>query len=216
MKKLNKYNKWYWPILMIFILAGLFYNPAIGLFALICMISPIIVGISKGRMWCGRFCPRGSFLDQILSKVGNPNRKIPKLFKNPLTRWVIFILLMSYMGYNVYLTGGNIFGIGRVLFKMVLITTIAGIVLGYFYNVRSWCKICPMGSLAMIVSKKNEYLVQVNPDICKNCGICSKNCNFEIPVNSFKISGQVEDPDCLKCSTCVSSCPVGALKLDQS
>ncbi|GAW91692.1 4Fe-4S binding protein [Calderihabitans maritimus] len=212
--KRNSFNKWYWPILLLFILGGLFYHPAIGLLALVCMIAPVITAPVKGRMWCGRFCPRGSFFDQVLTRIGPKNRRIPQLLQRPEVRWTVFTGLMAFMSYNMYLTGGNIFGIGKVLFKMVLITTGAGIVLGVFFSPRSWCKICPMGSLAMLLSKGSKLSVRLS-STCRSCGVCAKKCPFGIPVHSFKTSGVVDHPDCLKCGICVSSCPVGALKLEK-
>lgn len=52
-----------------FLILGLI-NPAFGLLAVICMISPVATGFFKGRIWCGRYCPRGSFYDQVLARVG--------------------------------------------------------------------------------------------------------------------------------------------------
>lgn len=213
--KRNNFNKYYWPIILLFILGGLFYNPAIGLLAIICMVAPIVTAIFKGRMWCGRFCPRGSFFDQILTRIGAKNRKIPDFLKKPLVRWSVFVVLMGYMSYNMYLTEGNILAIGKVLFNMVLVTTGIGIILGYFYSPRSWCKICPMGTLAMLTSRGIKKPVQVS-SACKSCGVCAKKCPFEITVNSYKNTGEVEDPDCLKCGICVSSCPVNALQLEEN
>ncbi len=52
---------------------------------------------------------------------------------------------------------------------------------------------------------------QINPQICKGCGICKRNC----PVNA--ISGEVKQPHyinkevCIKCGTCVDKCPFKAI-----
>ncbi|WP_083768468.1 4Fe-4S binding protein [Thermosediminibacter oceani] len=45
------------------------------------MIPPVLTAFFKGRMWCGRFCPRGSFFDHVLARLGDRNRRIPQLVK---------------------------------------------------------------------------------------------------------------------------------------
>ncbi len=53
--------------------------------------------------------------------------------------------------------------------------------------------------------------IQIDPEKCKGCGICKKNC----PVNA--IAGEVKQPHkidediCIKCGTCVSKCPFKAI-----
>lgn len=32
----------------------------------ICMLAPVLLAPFKGRYWCGNFCPRGSFYDNVI------------------------------------------------------------------------------------------------------------------------------------------------------
>jgi len=64
---------------------------------------------------------------------------------------------------------------------------------------------CPAGECKALAN------VQINPELCKGCGICKRQC----PVNA--ISGEVKEPHkinpeiCIKCGACVDKCPFKAI-----
>ena len=65
---------------------------------------------------------------------------------------------------------------------------------------------CPAGECKALAN------IEINPELCKGCGICKRQC----PVNA--ISGEVKQPHkidpevCIKCGACVSKCPFKAIK----
>lgn len=66
-------------------------------------------------------------------------------------------------------------------------------------------KRCPAGQCKKLVD------IKIDPEKCKGCGICSKNC----PVNA--ISGELKSPFeinpeiCIKCRACTTKCPFKAI-----
>jgi len=64
---------------------------------------------------------------------------------------------------------------------------------------------CPAGECKALAN------IEINPELCKGCGICKRQC----PVNA--ISGEVKqahkiDPSiCIKCGACVDKCPFKAI-----
>ena len=210
----NIIHQWSWVFLLAFCLIGIFY-PVIGTIALVCMLAPVVVAFFRGRMWCGNFCPRGSFNDIILAKF-SAKGKMPSFLSTTLFRVFFLIVLMSAFSIQLVLAWGNSVAIGWVFLRMIIITTLLTLVLGLIYKPRTWCTFCPMGTMAYFVSKlpflkPRIKQIQFNKEACVNCNICSKKCPININVSSFKTEGVVSDPNCLKCGVCVAKCPKKAL-----
>ncbi len=215
MNRINKLiHRWVWILLIIFCVVGIFY-PIIGLAALVCMLAPSIVAIFNGRMWCGNFCPRGSFNDIILSKVSRKG-KVPGFLKSKWFRLLFLAIVMAAFTVQAILAWGSVISISLVFVRMIIITSIITIILGIIYNQRTWCTICPMGTMAHYVSKlqllkSKADNVNFDKNKCIDCRICSKSCPVGVDVLGYKNSGQVEDADCLKCGICVDKCPKKSL-----
>lgn len=209
-------HKWAWVLLAVYCVVGIFY-PLIGLAALICMLAPSVVAIFRGRMWCGNFCPRGSFNDVILSKI-SMKRPVPKVFKKTWFRLIFFSIVMGFFAIQMVFAWGSLLSVAYVFIRTIIITTVITVILGIAFNQRTWCMICPMGTMAHYVSKSKfakSKMKQVSfeRDKCVDCKICSKNCPIGIDVLSHKKEGKVTDVDCLKCNVCVEKCPKKSLNI---
>jgi len=151
MRSSQKTMIWLLPLIVI---GGLF-NPIIGYLVLAMMLFLLILSFFKGRYWCWNLCPRGAFLDLVLSKV-SIRRPVPKLFTKQWFRWLIFTLFMSFLMFRIVRTGGNYIALGLVFVVMCLITTVISIVIGVITKHRGWCMICPMGTLQAKIHKINH------------------------------------------------------------
>ncbi|ATW25228.1 4Fe-4S binding protein [Candidatus Formimonas warabiya] len=213
-KTKDRFHQYAWVLLIAFCSIGLIY-PAIGAVALVCMLAPVLWGFFQGRMWCGNFCPRGSFSDVILKKFSQ-KKPVPKFIKSGWFRNLFLFLLMSAFALQLVLSWGNAFATGAVFVRMIIITTMLTIVLDITFSHRTWCRICPMGNLAHYAAKtktlkSNLRQITFDADKCIGCKVCSKNCPMGIDLLSHKSQGKVLDANCLKCKVCVEKCPRNSL-----
>lgn len=139
---------WLLPLIVI---GGLFY-PLLGYLVVAMMAALLMISLFKGRYWCWNLCPRGAFLDIVMSKV-SMNKTIPKAFAKDWFRWLVFLLFMGFLIFRIIRTGGNLIAIGGVFVGMCILTTVIAIVLGFITKHRGWCAICPMGTLQEKIKK---------------------------------------------------------------
>jgi ferredoxin-type protein NapH len=209
-KKVFIFWKKYSFILLIAFVTLSLLDLRFALLAIICMLAPAVVAIFKGRYWCGNLCPRGNFYDNIISKISN-NKKVPKFLKSPGFRAFMFLFMMTMFTLGIKKNWGNPYGIGMVFYRIIVITTIVGVILSLFYNSRTWCNFCPMGTLASVISKfrKNKKVLQVSSH-CVSCKLCEKKCSLGIVPYEYK-GNALSHPDCIQCGKCVTICPKNAI-----
>lgn len=133
---------WLLPAIVV---GGLFY-PVLGYLVLAMMVILLVLSAFKGRYWCAHLCPRGAFLDIVMSRASF-KRPLPGLFIVPWFRWLVFGLLMVFLTVRLAKTGGDPVLIGAVFVGMCLLTTIIAVLIAVFTKHRGWCAICPMGTL---------------------------------------------------------------------
>ncbi len=197
-------------IFPIVLIGGWFYPP-LGFFILLCMVGAIGIAMFKGRTWCDWMCPRGSFYDVFLKRFSR-NISIPGYFKKKWFRAMIFSLLITALGIQVYIAWGNTEELGMAFLRVLTITTTAGIVLGAVFQERAWCHICPMGTISNWMSEgKNPLHVA---DHCKSCKLCTKACPMQLKPYEHK-DGIMTHGDCLKCTSCIAACPANALGFEK-
>lgn len=125
---------------------------------------------------------------------------------------------MGSFSVQIYFVWGSITAVGAVFVRMILITTLLAIILGIVFNHRTWCTICPMGTMAYYVAKiksinKKISHIAFNRQKCVDCKICSKSCPIGIDVQQYKNKGNVTDANCLKCKVCIEKCPRDSLHI---
>lgn len=142
MKKSQLIMIWILPLVVI----GGFFYPLLGYLVVGMMTFLLLLSIFKGRYWCWNLCPRGAFLDIVLSKLSR-NKPVPSVFAKQWFRWLILFLLTSFLAFRIVRTGGTLIAIGFVFIIMCTLTTIISIIIGVITKHRCWCVICPMGTL---------------------------------------------------------------------
>jgi len=194
---------------IVFLAAGWFY-PLIGYFIPLCMLLGIGIAAFQGRSWCNWLCPRGSFADSLLSRVSRHGR-IPQALRSTPMRLGVMGLLMTVLTVQLIRLWPDPWAIGGFFVILLTITTGAGVILGVIFQQRSWCYLCPIGTMSNWVGQNRQPLHLKQSD-CLDCGLCAKKCPMQLtPVGLREPGGMNQRGDCLKCSVCVDNCPTAAL-----
>ncbi len=189
--------------------AGWLY-PLIGYFIPVCMLLGIGLAAFKGRNWCDWLCPRGSFEDSMLARI-SPQRRIPRVFRGTPLRVGMMGLLMTVLTVQIVRLWPDAWAIGGFFVMLLSITTGVGVVLGLIFQQRTWCYLCPIGTMSNWVGKNRRPLLMA-VEKCTECNLCARACPMQLAPVAIKGQGGMPNRgDCLKCSLCVGNCPTGAL-----
>lgn len=209
LKQRRKYlQSFTWYGLPLVAVGGWFYAP-LGYLLMGCMAGSVGIAAFRGRAWCDWMCPRGAFFDLFVQK-GSRNRRIPAFIRSWGLRTFMVALLMGVLGIQTYRHWGDWNAVGLAFVTLLTVTTAVGIVLGLVYQERAWCHICPMGTIANLLSG-GKMPLRLDAEACNDCGACTKVCPMQLSPHTHRASGTVNEKDCIKCASCVAVCPKKAL-----
>lgn len=195
------------PLVPAVVIGGYFW-PYLGFIAIGMLALMVGLTFLRGRYYCGWFCAMGAFHERILARISR-NRNMLPLFKSTWFRVLIFMLMMGLLLTRLIMSKGDPALIGAVFVMMWTIATGIAVGLGIFFNPKSWCSFCPMGTMQALLAPKT-YLLAVADD-CRQCGYCSQFCPIETNPGTYKNTGYVRSIECMRCARCIENCPKGAL-----
>lgn len=90
---------------------------------------------------------------------------------------------------------------------------IVGVGAYFWFSGRVWCRFaCPLAALMHIYARFTRFRIFADKKKCISCNVCTSVCHQGIDIMSFANKGlPMEDPECVRCSACVQSCPTGTL-----
>ncbi|MBE6380895.1 MAG: 4Fe-4S dicluster domain-containing protein [Lentisphaerae bacterium] len=76
---------------------------------------------------------------------------------------------------------------------------------------RIFCNtLCPAGTLLSAIAAKSGRRLNIDPELCVNCGKCEQLCNANC-INAAE--HKIDFLNCFMCLECVSACPKNAIKM---
>ncbi len=194
---------------LVLLAAGWLY-PLLGYFIPVCMLLGVGMAAFRGRNWCDWLCPRGSFEDAWLSKISR-QRLIPPVFRGAPLRLGVMALLMAVLTVQIIRLWPDPWAIGGFFILMLTLTTGAAVALGVLFHQRTWCYVCPIGTMSNWVGNNRRPLLMAR-ERCTHCDLCTRRCPMQLAPSALKEQAVMpHQGDCLKCRVCVESCPTAAL-----
>ena len=97
----------------------------------------------------------------------------------------------------------------------LLLAGILGVGLYAHFSGRTWCRFgCPLAALMNIYAKLGtRFRIFADSSRCISCNLCTTQCHQGIDVMHYAQRGEpMDDPQCVRCSACVYSCPTATLE----
>ncbi len=149
MKKRNILS-WSWILFVLFMGLSL-VDIRFGLLGFICMMSPVLFALAgKKKKHCSSLCPRASLLKNLLGRVSLKNT-LPRPLRSDKFRWALFAFMMGMFAFSLSRSGGELDKIAFAMFRMIAVSSVISVLMGFFYKERSWCTVCPMGFSAKLI-----------------------------------------------------------------
>ena len=218
-----------WPLNVynLFTQEPLWWWIAIG-FVQTCVLIPLGIRYFGKGVYCGWICSCGALAETL----GDTHRhKMPhgpgwnrlNLAGQGILAVALAMLLARIAGWM--LPSGNWIdvhfdGLFKERYKWTVDVFLAG-VLGYglyfWYSGRVWCRFfCPLAALMHVYARFSRFAIVADKKKCISCNVCTAVCHQGIDVMNFANKGvPMQDPQCVRCSACVQSCPIGVLQFGQ-
>ena len=210
--------QWLYASATVIVLALGWKIPALGFLVPVAMIGGMVSGPVAGRWFCGNLCPRGGFLERIIARYSK-GKAPPKLLASTPFRVGVMLFLFTMIGLNVKDDPLSWRQWGYAFWLICVVTTAVGAALAYFWHARSWCAICPMGTMQNWMGG-NTYHLKIDPKKCRSCLRCEKSCPMKLkiiaPAQHEEPSRTIPSRDCIRCGECVASCPVKTLHFEKN
>lgn len=165
----------------------------------------LVLSIVVGRIYCSWICPINTVMRAELwlkKTLKIKQRKTPEFIKKPVFRYAFLVI---FLGSFVLTTKMGI----KVPIMLILI--LVAFVITLFFEENMWHRyLCPQGTLFSIVSRKNKHGLEIDKDLCRNCGLCSQVCPSSAIIKDDKYF--IEKNECLICDKCIDVCPADAIK----
>ncbi|MDC7224395.1 MAG: hypothetical protein PQJ60_11695 [Spirochaetales bacterium] len=149
MKK-KSHLSWTWVLFLLYLGLSLI-DMRLGLLGFLCMFSPLLFAFfGKKKKHCNSYCPRASFLKNFMGRV-SLKHTLPKPLRTNTFRWILLSVMMGMFVFSLIRTGGDPKKIAFVMFRMIAVSSVLSLLMGFFYKERSWCTVCPMGFSAKLI-----------------------------------------------------------------
>lgn len=196
------------------------------------MLELVILAASAalcGRLYCSIACPLGIAQDlahfclrwlPFARPAGRPStatRIVRLALLAGFALGAVFGLTGLFEPYGIFgrfiAAGVRRVGEPTALAVIWALSLFAAILVAAVFRARWWCnRVCPVGTLLGLASKRAPLHVRVDAARCARCGLCASRCDKGALTVRADKSIAVDTSSCVLCLNCIGSCRKEALK----
>ncbi|MBL1218447.1 MAG: 4Fe-4S binding protein [Planctomycetes bacterium] len=192
------------------------------------VIIPLIVWRWGKGAYCGWICSCGALAETLGDRHRHKMPHGPKWNRLNLIGQVFLLFAFALFVLRVagWMVGSDSWpsrGYGYLLHDIPVINYvwfvdlfwagILGVGLYFHFSGRVWCRFaCPLAALMHIYARFSRFRIFADKKKCISCNVCTSVCHQGIDIMNFANKGEpMIDPQCVRCSACVQSCPTSVL-----
>jgi len=204
-----------------------------------CVLIPGLIYFWGKGAYCGWICSCGALAETLGDTQRHKMLHGPRWNRwNLAGQWILLVTLVllvlrmaswflpwdnpAHAIFSGMLSGKSISGatlpfpLSYLNYKWFVDLLLAGIVgTGFYFHFsgRVWCRFaCPLAALMHVYARFSRFRILPEKKKCISCNVCTSVCHQGIDVMNFANKGvPMADPQCVRCSACVHSCPTGVL-----
>ena len=176
----------------------------------------LLMTVLLRRAFCGYVCPLGTIFEWLHGlgrRLGIPTVRVPYKLDRVLA--LLKYAVLAVILWFTWQAGELVFRGFDPCYALIGrhgpdITFWAYVVSGVFVAaslpiVLPFCRwFCPLAAVLNPFSRFGLARIKRHPDLCRDCGICSRSCPVAIPVDRLD---QVTAARCTSCMNCIDGCP---------
>jgi NAD-dependent dihydropyrimidine dehydrogenase PreA subunit len=191
-------------------------------FAQTCVLIPLIIYFWGKGAYCGWICSCGALAETL----GDTHRtkmvhgrvwNRANAFGQVVLAIAVVLLVLRVAGWaRPDSWAARAASAALQHYKWTVDVFLAGVIgygLYFWFSGRVWCRfMCPLAALMHVYARFSRFAILSDKKKCISCNVCTSVCHQGIDVMSFANKGlAMRDPECVRCSACVHSCPTGVL-----
>ena len=165
MKSIRRFYKGpYRYISLLFIITvavGGYFQPLLGLAVPALILTALISNRRSSRYFCANLCPNGRVLSFSLSGVSG-RRSLPRFLFSAQARRALCGFMIFCIVNLLVRSGGGVEQFARIFWAVYLLSIGISFAMGSWFKPRSWCAVCPVGTLQETLSSGGR---RISPEV---------------------------------------------------